>query len=76
MKKEIREEMIERGAELWYRFYEVDSNVPFFSGRDGIKKYDLAHVEEERRTGYSWGGNYASKILRAAPQYFNELASK
>lgn len=59
------------GAELWYRFYEVDSNVPFFAGRDGIKKYDLSEVEEERRNGYSWGNNYASKILRAAPSYFD-----
>ena len=64
------------GAELWYRFYEVNSNVPFFAGRDGIKKYDLALVEGERRKGYSWGGNYASKVLRAAPFYFKELESK
>lgn len=61
------------GAELWYRFYEVESNVPFFAGRDGIKKYDLAQVEDERRKGYSWAGNYASGILRAAPRYFDAL---
>lgn len=64
------------GAELWYRFYEVDSSVPFFAGRDGIKKYDLAQVAEERRKGYSWGDHYASKVLRAAPRYFAELALK
>ncbi len=63
----------ETGSELWYRFYEVDSSVPFFAGRDGIKKYDLALVEDERRKGYSWGSNYASKVLRAAPLYFEEL---
>lgn len=61
------------GAELWYRFYEVDSNIPFFAGRDGIKKYDLAEVEEERRKNYSWGDHYASEILRAAPHYFTGL---
>lgn len=64
------------GAELWYRFYEVTSNVPFFAGRDGIKQYDLALVEDERRKGYSWGNNYASKVLRAAPFYFEELEPK
>lgn len=60
------------GAELWYRFYEVDRDIPFFAGRDGVKKYDLDQVEEERRKGYSWGDNYASKVLLAAPRYFDE----
>jgi len=64
------------GAELWYRFYELGSNVPFFAGRDGIKKYDLALVEDERRKGYSWGNNYASNVLRAAPFYFEAVKSK
>ena len=73
----INGEFIEKtGSELWYRFYEVDSSVPFFAGRDGIKKYDLALVEDERRKGYSWGSNYASKVLRAAPLYFEELRLK
>ena len=61
------------GAELWYRFYEVDSSVPFFSGRDGIKKYDLMLVEEERRKNYSWANNYASKILKVASRYYKTL---
>lgn len=64
------------GEELWYRFYEVDSNVPFFCGRDGVKKYDLAEVEAERRKGYSWGDHYASKVLRVAPRYFALLQKK
>jgi len=67
-------EFIEQhGAELWYRFYEVDNDTPFFAGRDGIKKYDLASVEEERRKNYSWGRNYASKLLQAVPRYFEIL---
>ena len=66
----------QEGAELWYRFYEVDSNVPFFSGRDGIKKYDVAEIEEERRKGYSWGSNYASKILMASSRYFEKIQPK
>lgn len=65
-----------KGSDLWYRFYDVDNNVPFFSGRDGLKKYDLALVESERRNGYSWGDSYGSKILRAAPFYIEELESK
>jgi PelA/Pel-15E family pectate lyase len=39
---------------LWARFYEIGSNRPFFCGRDGVKKYRLAEIEHERRTGYAW----------------------
>ena len=39
---------------LWARFYEMGSNRPFFCGRDGVKKYRLAEIEHERRTGYAW----------------------
>lgn len=50
---------------FWYRFYEIDSNKPFFTGRDGIKRYKLSEIEEERRKGYSWGDNWAEKLLKA-----------
>ena len=39
---------------MWARFYEIDTNRPFFCNRDGIKVYTLAEVTLERRTGYSW----------------------
>ena len=39
---------------MWARFYEIDSNRPFFCNRDGIKVYTLAEVTLERHTGYSW----------------------
>ena len=39
---------------LWARFYEIGTNRPFFCGRDGVKKYRLAEIEHERRTGYAW----------------------
>ena len=39
---------------LWARFYEVSTNRPIFVGRDGVVKYDVAQIEEERRTGYAW----------------------
>ncbi len=48
---------------LWARFYEIGTNVPFFCGRDGIKKYSLAEIENERRTGYSWYGDEPSHGL-------------
>ncbi len=50
-------------APLWARFYEIGTNRPIFSGRDGVVKYSLAEIERERRTGYSWYGEYAAALL-------------
>jgi pectate lyase len=47
---------------LWARFYEIDTNRPFFCGRDGVKKYSLAEIERERRNGYAWYGDWGRKV--------------
>ncbi|MDA1192347.1 MAG: pectate lyase [Candidatus Poribacteria bacterium] len=47
---------------LWARFYQIDTNQPIFSGRDGVIKYALAEIERERRTGYSWYGNWGAGV--------------
>lgn len=49
---------------LWARFYEIGSNRPIFSGRDGVKKYSLAEIEKERRGGYAWYGTWGEKVAR------------
>ncbi|MDT3401444.1 pectate lyase [Mucilaginibacter terrae] len=51
------------GSTIWARFYEIGTNKPFFSGRDSQKKYNIAEIEKERRTGYAWYGNWPQKIL-------------
>lgn len=48
---------------LWARFYEIETNRPFFCGRDGVKKYDLAEIEPERRNGYAWYGDWGRRVL-------------
>src|SRR5690625_4553525 len=52
----------------WYRFYEIGTNKPIFSDRDGIKRHDIMEVGEERRNGYAWGGNWAEQLLNIAKQ--------
>jgi PelA/Pel-15E family pectate lyase len=53
------------GAEpLWARFYEIGSNRPIFSGRDGIVKYSLAQIEPERRIGYRWYVSTPAVLLK------------
>ncbi|MDS0524231.1 pectate lyase [Clostridium sp. SHJSY1] len=51
-------------APIWARFYELETNKPIFVGRDGIKKYKLADIEKERRTGYSWYNNKPTSLLK------------
>jgi len=49
---------------VWARFYEIGTDRPFFCGRDGVKKYTLAEIENERRTGYAWYGDWPAARLR------------
>jgi pectinesterase len=49
---------------LWARFYEIDTNRPFYCGRDGIKKYSLAEIELERRSGYAWLRPWGDKLFK------------
>jgi len=49
-------------APVWARFYEIETNRPFFCGRDGIKKYHLSEIEAERRNGYAWYGNWGKDV--------------
>jgi pectate lyase len=49
---------------LWARFYEIESNRPFFCGRDGVMKFDLAEIEAERRNGYAWYGTWGESVAR------------
>ncbi|GAB4094020.1 pectate lyase [Flaviaesturariibacter terrae] len=48
---------------VWARFYDIETNRPFFSGRDGVKKWNLAEIEHERRIGYGWYGTWPKELL-------------
>jgi lysophospholipase L1-like esterase len=49
--------------DLWARFYEIGTNQPIFSDRDGVAKRTLAEIGYERRNGYSWLSNWPSTLL-------------
>jgi PelA/Pel-15E family pectate lyase len=51
------------GNVMWARFMDLETNEPFFCGRDGVKKKALVEVEYERRVGYAWYGNSALKLI-------------
>lgn len=52
------------GSTIWARFYDIESNEPLFSGRDGIKKKTVAEIEQERRIGYAWYGTWPAALLQ------------
>ncbi|MFZ5894867.1 MAG: pectate lyase [Myxococcota bacterium] len=58
------------GSTMWYRFYDLDKDTGFFSGRlptdnpPGVgKKYNIMEIEAERRYGYQWGGSYGTGLF-------------
>ena len=62
---------------MWARFYEIDTNRPMFSGRDGVKKYSLAEIEYERRNGYAWLGYWPETLLvKDYPAWKAKLTSR
>ncbi|HEY4327005.1 MAG TPA: pectate lyase [Mucilaginibacter sp.] len=48
---------------VWARFYEIDTNRPFFAGRNSIKKYNVSEIENERRIGYGWYGMWPQQLI-------------
>jgi PelA/Pel-15E family pectate lyase len=50
---------------LWARMYEIGTNRPIFSDRNGIKLYDW-NLLKDRRTGYAW---YTYAPVLALRQY-------
>jgi len=50
---------------IWARYYEMQTNEPFFCNRDGIKVYKLEEVDQERRIGYAWYGYWPADLLNS-----------
>lgn len=48
---------------IWARFYQIGSNRPFFSDRDGRVYYRLAEISAERRNDYGWLGYWPRELL-------------
>jgi PelA/Pel-15E family pectate lyase len=59
---------------IWARFYELSSNKPIFSSRCEVpecktdpffmRRYTLAEIENERRVGYAWYGDWPADAIR------------
>lgn len=47
----------------WARFYELKTNRPIFSGRDGVVRYTFEEIEKERQEGYAWFGTWPKTLV-------------
>lgn len=56
-------------GDMWARFYDLDTELPYVSDRDGIKKSTLEEIGYERRNGYSWYTDSPLKVLKKYPQW-------
>lgn len=61
---------------LWARFMELEDNKPFFSDRDGVKKYSLSEIGDERRNGYSWYTNEPKEVLKGYEKWKKKLSAE
>lgn len=52
------------GSKVWARFYDLLQQQPLFAGRDGTPRQQLEQIENERRVGYAWYGNWGDKVIR------------
>lgn len=52
----------------WARFYEIGTNWPIYSDRDGIVRYSIEEIGPERRSGYAWHGSWPRELLREADE--------
>ena len=60
---------------LWARFYDLDDIRPFFSDRDGVKRYDISELGHERRNGYKWYNNDGLRVLERYNEWKEEVKS-
>jgi PelA/Pel-15E family pectate lyase len=60
---------------LWARFYEIETNKPMFADRDGVKRYNLSEVGEERRAKYAWYGTWSEKVLSEYPKWAKRVGA-
>ncbi|KAF0152768.1 MAG: pectate lyase [Ignavibacteria bacterium] len=63
----------ETAPPIWARYYEIETNRPFFCNRDGIKVYSLSEVLPERRRGYAWYGYWPSDVLNLHTKWKKNL---
>lgn len=58
-----------KAGDMWARFYDLDSEQPFFCDRDGIKKKTVDEIGYERRNGYNWYTDAPKEVFDLYPAW-------
>lgn len=57
---------------IWARFYDLDTEMPYFCDRDGIKRKTFAEMGYNRRNGYSWYTYAPENAIKKYTQWKSE----
>lgn len=68
-KRDQKEVSDKSASVLWARFYDLETEKPFFCDRDGVEKDSLSEIGYERRNGYGWFTRSPQKILDRYPKW-------
>ena len=58
-----------KAGDMWARFYDLDTGLPYVCDRDGIKKQTLEEIGYERRNGYSWYTTDPQEVIDKYPAW-------
>jgi pectinesterase len=58
-----------KAGDMWARFYDLDTELPYVCDRDGIKKKTLEEIGYERRNGYSWYTTDPQEVIDKYPAW-------
>jgi PelA/Pel-15E family pectate lyase len=58
-----------KAGDMWARFYDLETQLPFVCDRDGIKKKTIEEIGYERRTGYSWFTTAPQEVFDLYPAW-------
>jgi pectate lyase len=61
---------------MWARFYDIETGRPFFCDRDGIKKFSLKEVGQERIGGYKWYGDWGKNVYAYYAKWSKKWADR
>lgn len=54
---------------LWARYYDLDTEQPYYCDRDGIKRSEYSAIGYERRNGYAWIDDDIQAVLKRYPSW-------
>jgi len=56
-----------KAGDMWARFYDLETELPYVCDRDGIKKSSLEEIGYERRNGYKWYTTEPQEVIDKYP---------